>query len=72
MATPHVAGAVAYLHSAASKSFNDGYYKDPAGAALAMKQLMLDTVTPMDALKGKIVSGGILNLNSAAEKIHAY
>lgn len=72
MATPHVAGAVAYLHSAASKSFNDGYYKDPAGAALAMKHIMLDTVTPMDALKGKIVSGGILNLNSAAEKIHAY
>ncbi|MBY0316264.1 MAG: S8 family serine peptidase [Bdellovibrionales bacterium] len=72
MATPHVAGAVAYLHSAASQAFNDGYYKDPAVAALILKEIMLETVTPMEALKGKTVSGGILNLNTAAQKIHAF
>lgn len=72
MATPHVAGAIAYFHSAASKNFNDGYYKDPAGAALAMKKAMLETVTPTTQLKDMTVSGGILNLNAAAQKLSTF
>jgi subtilisin family serine protease len=69
MATPHVAGAVAYMHSVASKSFNDSYYMDPAAAALRLKQTMLDTVTPVADLDGRTVSGGMLNLNKAAAAI---
>lgn len=72
MATPHVAGAIAYLHSVASKNFNDLYYKDPAGAALILKQTLIKTVTPMAALKNNTVSGGILNLNSAAASISKF
>lgn len=72
MSTPHVAGAVAYMHSAADKAFNDSYLKDPAAAALALKQIMLSTVTPIPALHDNTVSGGILNLNQAAAAISIY
>lgn len=72
MATPHIAGAVAYMHSAASKAFNDAYMKDPAASALALKDIMLKTVTPNPALQGKTVSGGTLNLLNAAEGINNY
>lgn len=65
MATPHVAGAVAYLHSVASKSFNDSYYDDPGVAALALKQIMIDSVDPTEQLQSETVSGGILNINTA-------
>jgi subtilisin family serine protease len=69
MASPHVAGAVAYMHSVASKSFNDGYYQDPAAAALRLKAAMLQNATPVAELKTKTVSGGMLNLNKAAAAI---
>lgn len=72
MSTPHVAGAVAYLHSAADKAFNDSYLKDPSAAALALKEIMLKSVTPMAALHDITVSGGILNLNEAASLISVY
>lgn len=72
MSTPHVAGAVAYLHSAANKAFNDSYLKDPSAGALALKEIMLKTVTPMAELHDITVSGGILNLNQAAAAINIY
>ncbi len=72
MASPHVAGAVAYMHSAASTDFSSFYMMDPAGAALALKEVMLKTVTPADSMKGKTVSGGILNLNKAAQSMSSY
>jgi subtilisin family serine protease len=72
MATPHVAGAVAYMHSAGSKAFNDMYLKDPAKGALALKEVMLKTVTPATSMKGKTVSGGILNINQAGQAMKDY
>jgi subtilisin family serine protease len=72
MATPHVAGAVAYMHSAGSKAFNDMYLKDPAKGALALKEVMLKTVTPAASMKGKTVSGGILNINQAGLAMKDY
>lgn len=72
MATPHVAGAVAYMHSAANKVFNDAYLKDPAASALALKEVMLNTVSPAASMKGKTVSGGILNINNAAAAMSSY
>jgi subtilisin family serine protease len=72
MATPHVAGAVAYMHSAGSKAFNEMYLKDPSAGALALKEIMLKTVTPAASMAGKTVSGGILNLNGAAQGINSY
>ncbi|MBY0384303.1 S8 family serine peptidase [bacterium] len=72
MASPHVAGAVAYMHSAASTGFNSLYMQDPSQGALALKEVMLKTVTPAPSLNGKTVSGGILNLNKASQAISAY
>jgi len=72
MATPHVAGAVAFMHSAASAKFNAFYLQSPEQGALALKDLMLKNVTPNAQLQGKTVSGGNLNLNKAAGAIHAY
>lgn len=72
MATPHVAGAVAYMHSAGNTEFNDMYLKDPSAGALALKQMMLDSATPATSMEGKTVSGGILNVNQAAQAMHTY
>ena len=67
MATPHVAGAVAFLASVASKPLNDLYLEDPSAAALEVKDILLETVTKSRAFQNEMVSGGILNLNSAAK-----
>ncbi len=72
MASPHVAGAVAYMHSAASTGFSSFYMQNPSAAALALKEVMLKTVTPADSMKNMTVSGGILNLNKAAQAMSSY
>ena len=72
MAVPHVAGAVAYLHSAASAKFNSLYMTDPGAASLVLKDIILGTTTPIADLQGKTVTGGTLNLNNAAQSIHNY
>lgn len=72
MASPHVAGAVAYMHSASSSHFSSIYLQNPADGALALKKMMLDSVSPAPSLKGQTVSGGILNLNKASEAISLF
>lgn len=64
--TPHVAGAVAYLHSVASLDFNKRYIKDPASGALELKAAILNTVTPVAKLSGLTRTGGVLNLFEAS------
>lgn len=72
MATPHVAGAVAYLHSVASQDFADLNKRAPGAAALKLKEVIMGTVTPVRALRSETVSGGILNLNEAASEVSRY
>lgn len=72
MSTPHVAGAIAFLNSIASQTLTDMYMNDPGAAALEMKRMIMETVTPRPALASETVSGGILNLNSAAEAVTEY
>lgn len=72
MATPHVAGAVAYLHSVASSKFNGMYLQSPEQAAMDLKKIMLQNVTPNAELKGKTVSAGVLNINKAGQAISTY
>ncbi len=69
MATPHVAGAIALVHAAAKKSLNDQYYSNPAETALFFKQVLLDTTTANNSLKGKTVTGGKLNLANAVNAV---
>ena len=66
MASPHVAGAVAFLHSVASNSFDAFRTADPAGAALELKAILLDNVDVISSLNGITVSNGRLNLNDSA------
>lgn len=72
MATPHVAGAVALMHAAASQSFYNYYQQHPDSASLILKQLMLDAVDPLTSLNGITVSGGRLNLFNAVTAISNY
>jgi len=72
MASPHVAGAVAFLHSVLSPALNALVDADPAAGALALKQILLATVDPLEALDGLTVSGGRLNLNAAAQAAAAW
>lgn len=69
MATPQVAGSVALMYSVASQAFSQYAKEAPAKAALAVKQMLLDSVDPIDALKGITVTGGRLNLAKASELI---
>jgi subtilisin family serine protease len=72
MATPHVTGAIAFLHSVASQKFDDLAASDPAAAARALKQILLDNVDVIPDLESVTVSGGRLNLDKAARAIAAY
>jgi subtilisin family serine protease len=71
MSAPQVAGAIAYLHSIAPEAFQKQYLSHPGATALALKNIILKTVTLQADLKGKTVSGGVLNLNAAAELINS-
>lgn len=66
MATPHVAGAVGFLHAAMSHGFASFYRDNPGEGALALKQLILDGTDPLPTLNGVTVSGGRLNLFNSA------
>tara|TARA_Y100000817_G_scaffold107566_1_gene84201 strand:+ start:188 stop:1504 length:1317 start_codon:yes stop_codon:yes gene_type:complete len=69
MATPHVAGAVGFLHSVAPRGFLELYETHPGEAALALKQILLETVTPQEDLREVTQSGGRLNLHAATERM---
>jgi hypothetical protein len=69
MASPHVAGAVAYLFSVADANFMQAYKADPAGMALVIKQYILNSVDPLPTLLNKTVSGGRLNIYKAAQQL---
>eukprot|EP00920_Eleutheroschizon_duboscqi_P040972 GHVT01098002.1.p1 GENE.GHVT01098002.1~~GHVT01098002.1.p1 ORF type:complete len:725 (-),score=61.34 GHVT01098002.1:956-3130(-) len=63
MATPHVAGTLGLIASA---------YPDEAWDYKVWKDIVLDSVTSHNTLKGKVSSGGILNAEAAlnlAEKV---
>ncbi len=72
MATPHVAGAIAWLHSVAPEAYCQWFRESPAEAAQYLKQILLESVDPLPALEGQVVSGGRLNLASAAEALQNF
>ncbi len=72
MATPHVAGAVAFLHSVGSPSFAALSQTDPGAAALLVKQWILEGTDPLEDLQGDCVSGGRLNLFQSAQLAQAF
>jgi subtilisin family serine protease len=65
MSTPHVTGAVALMHAAASPELAQYYEDSPALASQVFKSLLLDSVDPLASLEGITVTGGRLNLHHA-------
>lgn len=72
MATPHIAGAVAFLYSVASPQLSEIIRNNPAKGALVIKGILLTSVDEIADLKGKTVSSGRLNLQKATEKAYNY
>lgn len=69
MATPHVTGTIAYLHTIAGKSFAEAYKKDPAAGALLMRDILLKNVTQTKYLSKFVSTGGRLDVFKAAFEI---
>lgn len=67
MATPHVAGAIALLMSAADADFITYYKQNPSEAALQLKQYLLDGTDQLASLDGLVASGGRLNLYNSIQ-----
>jgi subtilisin family serine protease len=65
MASPHVAGAIALMISAASPQQIAEYKLKPDSMALVFKQMLLCGVDVKSDLTGKTVTGGRLNLYNA-------
>lgn len=72
MASPHVAGAVGLLFSAACPTFIAAYKANPGPMALMIKQYILDGTDPNTSLAGMTVSGGRLNLYGALQELQSY
>ncbi|NDC25227.1 MAG: hypothetical protein EBZ49_14030 [Proteobacteria bacterium] len=72
MATPHVTGAVALLHSVGSKRFTEMTQQNPAQAAKQIKEILLKSVDPISGLKDITVTGGRLNVFKASQEISKY
>ncbi len=69
MATPHVAGSVALLHSIASKDFLDFYKKSPRKGIEKLKKILLNSSDFNESLKGITVSEGRLNIYRSSQVI---
>jgi len=66
MATPHVTGALSLLARLASPAMKRMFVSNPGRAALSLKQVLLASVDKIEAMEGKSVTGGRLNLERAA------
>ena len=69
-ASPHVAGAIALMHSAACFNFSTFELINPDSAALVIKKNILDGVVPIVDLNNSSVSGGYLNLFNALTELN--
>jgi len=65
MSTPHVTGAVALMHAAASTELAQYYEDNPDLASVVFKSLLFSAVDPLESLDGITVTGGRLNLHHA-------
>ncbi len=72
MATPHVAGAVGLMISAACPQLLQDYKNYPDSIALLFKDFMLDNVDPNADLLNKTVTAGRLNVYNSLVAISNY
>jgi len=72
MATPHVAGAIALMLSAACPKMIDDYKMYPDSIAKIIKQYLLDSTDPLADLANQTVTGGRLNIHNALLALDNY
>jgi hypothetical protein len=66
MATPHVAGAVAFMYAVAPLAWLQAYKLNPGPYSMQVKQKIMQGVDPKPALLNITVSGGRLNIFNSA------
>ena len=66
MASPHVAGAIGFIHASMSSGLASFYRSSPDQGAIIIKQIILDGTDQLASLNGITVSGGRLNLYTSA------
>ena len=66
MASPHVAGAIGFMHASMSSGLASFYRSSPDQGAIIIKQIILDGTDQLASLNGITVSGGRLNLYNSA------
>ncbi len=71
-ATPHVTGAIALAYAAACPNFMEIVRSQPDSAARAMRDFVLNGVSPNTSLSGITVTGGVLNLMGMLNELTAY
>lgn len=69
MSTPHVAGAIAFLHGLKNKAFLKIRKENPKKGALLIKKILMESVDKNSTLKEKTVSGGKLNLFKSSKML---
>ena len=72
MATPHVAGSIALMHSAMCNGMLSDFESNPAGLALWVKNAIIANTDASSSLSGKSVSGGRLNLYNSMLAVEQY
>jgi len=66
MATPHVAGAIAFMYNIAPAWWIQAYKTSPGPFSLIVKQKILQGTDPKPSMQDSTVSGGRLNLYNSA------
>lgn len=69
MATPHVAGTVGLMFSAAPVELINQYKSKPDSVALLFKNWILCSTDPLNDLNGRTVTGGRLNVANSLGKV---
>jgi len=72
MATPHVAGTVALMYSAACELLINDYKVSPAALSLIMKQYLYSGAEQIPAFDGLVNSQRRLNVNGAVQQVLTY
>lgn len=71
-ATPHIAGGIALLYSIPCESWAQIPRDDPEMAATLMKSFIMEGTAPLEALEGKSVTGGLLDLKGSLDLMQNY
>ena len=71
-AAPQVSGAIALLYSIPCNNLAQLAHSDPGAAALSVKSLLISNSKKNSSLQGITVSGGVMNIGSAANGIQPF